>query len=127
MEQADPLRKEFENLVANFRGLPEYSSRSWPRPTRTVSEIIPDVLVRWKIAEQTPQEILLERWEEVVGNPGLAQVCQPRRIDAGWVLWVAVSDPIIRQELFFRRRQLLTKIKKLPGCGVIRDLKLCPG
>lgn len=127
MEQADPLQREFQNLVANLRGVPEYSVRSWPRPTRQVSDIIPDLLTRWKISEQTPQEILLEHWEEVIGNPGLAQLCQPQRIDTGWKLWVAVADPVIRQELFFRRRQLLQKIQKLPGCGVIRDLYLCPG
>ncbi len=123
----DILLQEKERMVAALRNFPNNDSIAKNRPVRTLADCIPNILSRFRVSERTPQEILLEHWEEIFGNPGTAQLCQPQRIDASWVLWIAVSDPIIRQELTFHRKRMLNHIQRLSGCGVIRDLRFCQG
>lgn len=114
-------------MIAAFRNVPSNHSTANNRPVHFLADCIPNILSHFQVSERTPQDVLQEHWEEIFGNPGTAQLCQPQRIDATWILWIAVSDPIIRQELSFHRKRILKHIQGLPGCGVIRDLRFCQG
>lgn len=63
----------------------------------------------------------LRSWSEAVG-PQIAKNTRARSVRDG-VLWVEVAHPIWRQELLYRKAQILERInQRMPGGTAIRDL-----
>ncbi|TVR50636.1 MAG: DUF721 domain-containing protein [Puniceicoccaceae bacterium] len=116
------LTRRQTDLVADFLGLPRQPDDRIP-PDDAFSRAIDRVLERNRIGIETPELALQEQWENIVG-PLHAHHCWPLRINTRQFLLIATSNPVVRQDLFFRRRELLRKVQQLPGCSGIRDLRL---
>jgi hypothetical protein len=118
--------RHVENLIANFRGLPENRSRSRLKETAPFEDVIEKVIQKYRIGIASPEETLREHWAEIVGAAN-TQFCHPNRIERGKNLIITVSNPVVRQELFFNRKLLLKKIQLIPNCEKIALITLRAG
>ncbi|MEX2380896.1 MAG: DciA family protein [Opitutales bacterium] len=118
--------RETENLIALFRGLPLDKSRSKIRETVPMEKLMGDILQKYRLGGPTPEEVIIENWTSIVGEAN-AQYSHLMRIERERSVFIGVSNPIVRQELFFHRKQTLEKIRKLPHCSKLRELILRAG
>lgn len=121
-----PFSREIENLIASLRGLPEDQGVSRRREPRGLGNLIPELLHRHLPPKGGVVELIRGDWEKVVG-PANAAYSQPYRLEGNRRLLVNVSNPVIRQELFFHRKMILERIRGIPGCSSIRELRLLTG
>lgn len=121
MPLSRPFTRRIENLIANFRGLPENPSRSRIRQTRGIGDLVERVVHKHRIGMASPQDAIRDAWGEIVGEAN-QQFAHPARIERDRCLVVAVSDPVVRQELQFSKALLLKRIRAVPGCGQIREV-----
>ena len=113
--------RHVENLIANLRGVPEdYSPIQW-KEAKTVDTYLDKIINKYNLGEHTLQDLLVEKWVEIVGE-GNARNCGPVRIEKENTLIIAVSSPIIRQELQFNKAIILKNIQSLKGAYKIRYL-----
>ncbi|MEI6107189.1 MAG: DUF721 domain-containing protein [Opitutae bacterium] len=121
--------KEFsravENLIADFRQLPEDPGRSKRRKTTDLTALIDDLLVKYRISHDSLEHSIREKWAELVGVAN-ASYSHPVVVEKG-LLVVLVSHAVVRNELFLHRQSILEKLNKLPGCDGIKGLALRTG
>ncbi len=77
------------------------------------------------LVEQPAQLRLVGHWSDFVGKE-LAALSMPLGFRDG-VLSVAVASPLIRQELHYRKPQLLENVRQLLGEGLVKDLRFVQG
>jgi hypothetical protein len=120
-----PFSRAVENLIADFRGIPESRSRSRLRATQSIGSIVEKLLVKHQIGRPSPEQALRDRWPEIVGAAN-ASYSHPVRIERGQLL-VLVAHAVVKNEMFFHRDTLLQKIRMVPGCEEVQALNLRAG
>ena len=110
-----------ENLIANLRGIPEDHSLIERKGPKDLDGIITSVMERYKIGIESLEDHIRENWKAIVGEEN-ARYCHPVRIERDTTLIIAVTNPIIRQELQFNRTILLQKIHKIKNGREIRQV-----
>jgi len=126
MPPSKPFTRRVENLIANFRGLPENHSRSWIRKIRGIDDLIDRISTRHRIGMPSPQEAIRDSWGEIIGETN-RQFAHPARIERDCCLIVTVNDPVVRQELRFNKSLLMKRIRAIPGCDRIREINFRNG
>lgn len=121
-----PFPRHIENLIAAFRGLPPDRSRSRLRETRPMADLVSGVLEEYRIGMPSREETIMKNWPAIVGasNTGFVHLL---KIENDRRALIAVTNPIVRQELFFHRKLILERIQALPGCRDIREIVLRAG
>ncbi|MDE0767774.1 MAG: DUF721 domain-containing protein [Opitutaceae bacterium] len=117
-KKAYKFSRRAENLIANLRGVPENYSPIG-REIREMGGIFDKILDRYKIGVESLEDRIRENWEQIVGAPN-AQHCNPVRIERENTLIIAVSNPIIRQELQFNQSHLLKNLRSIEKGNRIR-------
>lgn len=120
------FRRDVENLIADFRGLPPDTSRSRLRQTRGLNDVVDQILHKYRIGMATPEDAIRQAWSEIVGE-GNATFCHPLRIDRERTLVVGVSNPVVRQELLFHKAMILQRIRAIPAAHHITDVTIRTG
>ncbi len=110
-----------ENLIANFRSLPENFDKSTDRPAFKMDSLVKTLIEEYKIGELRLEENLITHWRNIMGGAH-ADRCRPQRLDKENRLIIAVSNPILRQELTFRKNDILKRIRKIDGCENINGI-----
>jgi hypothetical protein len=118
--------RRIENLIANFRSLPEDESQSIDRHPSQFDSLLEILADRYKIGKLTPEEIIASNWKLIMGEPN-ANRCKPQKIDRRDRLIILVANATLRQELSFHRNMILEKIRRLKNCNHIMDIILAPG
>jgi len=118
--KAYKFSRHAENLIANLRGVPENYSPI-VRETRDMGVIFDKIIERYKIGVESLEDRIRENWAEIVG-PANANHCSPVRIERESVLIIAVSNPIIRQELQFNQSILLKNLRSIQDGRRIRSV-----
>lgn len=122
-----PFSRLAEETIADFRGIPLREPRNMKkRPTHALAPVLEELLVKYHIGSRSPVDEVRDHWTEFVGTANQA-FSHPVDIDKRGHLVVLVSHAIVRNELFMHRTTLLEKVKQLPGCGHIRDLRFRAG
>src|SRR5690606_6376195 len=101
-------------------------SRSRLRDTAPMSDLVSGIMEKYRIGLPSIEETVMQNWDQIVG-PANAGFVHLLKIENERRVLVAVTNPIVRQELFFHRKMILERIKALPGCGQIRELVLRAG
>lgn len=137
------------NLLALLRGVPEepppppslivskkFSSesatqkrvRSEEAPSAADTEfVVPadivDALVRSRgFFNGSMQERIRENWAQIVPD-GLAERCSPTELRANFTtLVIACESAVVRQNLEFKKRTLLKRLRALPGCEKLKKI-----
>ena len=119
-----PKIESAASLIASFRRIPDETPENMRvRPTQGMSPLIETLLKKYKIGEDGPEQILREHWSEIVGSAN-ASYSHPLEINQRNSLIVLTRHPVIRNELYHHRAQLVKDIQKLPRCAHIRTLTL---
>lgn len=113
--------RKVENMIANFRGIPENYKPEAPQREKDIFSIINRIEHKYKIGIDSVEDKIRDNWEKIVGKQN-AQSCSPSRIDRDKSLVISVSNPILRQELQFNKAILLKNLHAIPGTGQIRYL-----
>lgn len=129
MPQETPQRfsRMAEEVIADFRGIPLNIPKGMKkRDTKAFMPVLEELLVKYNIGARSPIDEIRDHWSEFVGTANRAY-SHPVEIDKRGHLLVLVSHAIVRNELFMHRVGILAKVKSLPGCGHIRDLRFRAG
>ena len=125
-DQPHAFSKLAEELVGDLRGIAfDDPKRSKKRPTRPLAELIEDLLQKNQIGRSSPEQAIREHWVELVGSAN-ASYSHPARIERNQLI-VLAAHAVVRNELFHHRAEIVTRIKKLPGCAHVKSLNLRAG
>ena len=80
------------------------------KPSAKVGEILPRVLEIMGLEGKFEETKLLQGWADVVGGV-IAGKSRPRTLRDG-ILYIEVENSVWMQELWFRQRQIIERIKK---------------
>ena len=80
------------------------------------------VLLALRIEKPRPEAEIGAHWSKIVGEIFAGKCAPERLVDDGRRLMVMVSGSVARQELAFRKQEILRAIRRLPGCGKVREL-----
>jgi hypothetical protein len=118
--------RQTNNLIATLRGLPEDHTTSKLRPAFSLGNLIEVLEVKYKIGEEKIEDAIARHWADIVGEHAAHRSC-PQRVVGGAVLLIQVGNPMLRQEMQFKQRDILARIHRLPGGGVIQALNFRAG
>jgi len=122
-----PFSPEAEELIANLRGLPYRRSRARTRSgTAPLENLVEVALKNYKVGERSVEETIMRNWKHVVGEK-TAHRCSPQRIAPGNRLIVFAANSVVRNELQFKKREILKRIRELPECERINAVVLVHG
>ena len=125
--EARQFSKLAEELIADFRGVAfDEPRRQVKRPTKTVGDVMENLVHKYHLTNASPVQTLRDRWGEMV-TPTLAAYSHVVEIsNSGWLV-VMVSNSVAKQELTNNRRLFLPRIKAVPGCGAIKGMTFRAG
>lgn len=121
-DEPKEFSRTIENLIADFRGLPEDDSRSRKRKATELGSLIDALLIKHRISHDSLEHSIRDKWPEIVGVAN-ATYSHPLTVERAQLI-VLVSHAVVRNELFMHRMSILAKVKKLPGCEGIKGLSL---
>jgi hypothetical protein len=115
-----------QELIGDFRNVPfKEPRRQIKRRTKGLDEVLEQLLEKYKIGRDAPEQAIRERWTDLVG-PANASYSHPVSIERGRLL-VLVSHAVVRSELFHHRESIADKIRQIPGCKEVRNLNIRAG
>ncbi|MGF1531020.1 MAG: DUF721 domain-containing protein [Puniceicoccaceae bacterium] len=107
-------------LINSFRGLMVKLDRGREDRAKPLGEAIGKILEGYPLKAESPETLLMENWESVVGKT-FYRKCAPDRLLADGTLFIKTESPVIRQELKFGEKTLLKNLAKInAGQGVKR-------
>jgi hypothetical protein len=116
-----------EDLIASLRRIPSEDPRGIRRrPSREFAELIDGLRSKHGIGRPTAEQAIRDLWPEIVG-PANASYSHAVRIDERGRLVVQTSHPVVRNELFLNREEIIGRIRRVPGCAAIARLHLTQG
>ncbi len=121
-----PFNQQAKNLIADFQGLPTSPSRAFMRKEIGLDTVMERLIERFHIEGARPEEKIAAHWMTIVGER-FSQHSFPVRLDRGRRLFVAVSNSVIRQEMWLRRKQILKRLKIIHKGAEIREIILRSG
>ncbi len=123
---SSPFPREAQNLIAAFKGLPPDKSRSIPRKIRPLDALIEDLQKKFQWEEKSTEQVIMENWRQIVGEKA-AHRARPGQLVRGKTLVITVTNSILRQEMSFSQNNILSRIRRLPGCQDIREVVIRHG
>ncbi len=114
--------RKIENLIANLRGLPEDTSRSFLRKEKHLGDLLKSLEYK-NVKQQSVYDAILSNWAALLG-PEYASRCQPLRLSEGNTLIISVPNATLRQQLHFQKNALLKKLQALPLCRGMQNIVL---
>ena len=120
-----PFSRDIENLIAQFRGMPENLSRSTLRDSKGIESLIDSCVKSYKIGEEHHTDQIMANWKDIVGIKN-AHRCCPKTLSRGNLI-VAVANSVVRNELQFKSREIINKIQALRGCESILGITFVAG
>jgi len=118
--------RKVENLIADFRGLPENQSRARDREVRELSPLIDQILDKYQIGRSSPEERLRQNWAGIVGSANAAY-SHPLHIARGGTLQILTSHAVVRSELQLHHDEILSRIQTVSGCEGIKRISIRHG
>ena len=126
----EPLRfsQAAEELIGDLRGVSRREPRKQKlRPTHPLAEVVDELISKYRIGRDAPEQIIREHWSEIVGPANAAYAHAARLERGGRTLVVIVGHSVVRNELFLHRQAIVDKLRLLPGCRELKELNLRTG
>ncbi|WP_277064254.1 DUF721 domain-containing protein [Prevotella aurantiaca] len=92
------------------------------RKVRPLSEVLGKVLRDGGLELPLLQKRVVDAWDEIVG-PNVEQYTQEKSI-RNQTLFVKISNPALRQDLFMMRTQLVKRLNEHVGSFVISEIRI---
>jgi hypothetical protein len=127
-EEPPHFSRAAERLIADLRGVPDTDPRRQKlRPTRELAGVIDELVTKYQIGRESPEQVIRDHWTELVGPANAAYSHAARLEQDGRKLVVLAAHAVVRNELFFHRDTLLERVRQLPGCRGIKLIQLRAG
>lgn len=106
-------------------GLPSDKAESDLRHPIPMENLVERVWDDWGIGEEETKEALISgNWQKIVGK-SLSGKCAPINLSKdGKILQIRAASSTIKQELSFRKVELLKRINTLKGCRAVTQLRI---
>lgn len=118
--------KQVNELIAELRGVPADKSRARDRPTTAIGNLVEVILQKHRLGKVSVEDSIMARWRDIVGEQS-AHRCRPLKIIDGRQLIIVTTNAVLRQELMFRKTDILRKVREIPECSTIRELVIRTG
>jgi hypothetical protein len=116
-----------EKLIAALRRVPDDTpARMKKRPTKELSGLVEELMLKFQIGRDSPEDKIRANWSELVG-PANAHYSHASQIDQRGKLIILAGHAVVRNELFIHRKTIVERIQKLPGCAHVRELHIRAG
>jgi Dna[CI] antecedent, DciA len=116
-----------EDLIASLRKIPSEDPRGIRRrPSLELVELIDSLRAKHGIGVPTKEQTVRDKWPEIVG-PANASYSHAVRFDERGRLEVHASHAVVRNELFMNRAEIVERLRQLPGCASIKEIRLSQG
>lgn len=126
-DEPKPFSFQAEKLIAALRRVPDTTpARMKKRPTKELSGLVEELMVKFQIGRDSPEQLIRDNWPELVG-PANAHYSHAAQIDPRGRLTVLAGHAVVRNELFIHRKTIVERIQKLPGCTQVRELNIRAG
>ena len=127
----DPAPPRFsklaEELIGDLRGIATIEPhRQRKRPTKGLSSLVEELLQKYQVGRDSPEQVIRDHWTEIVGSAN-ASYAHAAQIDPKGRLIVLASHSVVRNELFHHRQTIVERIRKLPGCDHVKSFNLRAG
>ena len=115
-----------ESLIADLRNVPYEKSPAKLGDMVVLENLVEVIFEKYKIGRASVEDTIMSQWRDIVGEQ-TAHRCRPHKIIDGRRLIIITNNAVLRQELEFRKRDILRKLRTLPQCENLRDLVLRSG
>ncbi|MBT6463072.1 MAG: DUF721 domain-containing protein [Opitutae bacterium] len=112
---------ESERLIAAFRGLPSPRRLPNKRRVKEIGGLMDQLIQKHNILQPSVEQTIMDNWRTIIGGE-FAHRCSPRKIVAEKTLLISAANPVIRQELVFRKNKILCQVQMLSGCHGIQGI-----
>ena len=105
--------------------LPRNCAQQSNRPPVSIENIVEKVWEDWGIGEEESRESIISgNWQKVVGK-SLSLKCAPVNLSRdGKTLHIRAASSTIKQEITFRKTEILKKIKSLKECSAVNNIRV---
>ena len=121
-----PFSRSAPRAIADFKGVPFKPTRAKIRSTKELDGLMEVHFKQHGIEQTKPERALMQHWRDIMGGR-FAHRCSPVKITPQGVLLIATSNASLRNEILFQKANILKKIKAIPECDNIRDVRLQSG
>tara|TARA_Y100000588_G_scaffold96603_1_gene104659 strand:- start:213 stop:623 length:411 start_codon:yes stop_codon:yes gene_type:complete len=114
-----------QDLIRQFRELPStiLKESNGTASAKSMNALVAEALSELKIGGGSkPENEIASNWSKIVGSR-FSRKCAPEKLTDDGCLLVQVAGSAAKQELIFRKREILLSIQKLPKCGFLRDIR----
>ena len=113
------------DLVSSFMNLPQDRAERKMKHPLAMVDLVEKVWEDWGIGEeQTIESLISGNWEKIVGRD-MASKCAPTNLSKdGKTIQIRAASSTIKQELTFRRTEILKKIQSVKGCNTVTQLRI---
>lgn len=91
------------------------------RPPQSLANLLTNLLRNLGIDKKVKEHEVIIKWSKIVG-PKISNVTTPEKTDDG-VLFVKVKGSTWKNELVFLKMDIITRIDKTVGMGIIKDIR----
>ena len=112
-------------MVSSFMNLPAELAQGKPRHPISMETLVEKVWEDWGIGEdKTAEGVISENWQKIVGKY-LSAKCAPVNLSKdGKTLQIRASSSTIKQELSFKKLEVLKQINKFKKCQKVAQLRI---
>lgn len=106
-------------------GLPSDRAETTSRQPLSMETLVEKVWEDWGIGEEeTVESIISGNWQKIVGR-NLSGKCAPVNLSKdGKTLLIRAASSTIKQDLSFRKLEILRKINSLKNCRTVMQLRI---
>jgi hypothetical protein len=121
-------QKHFINptdLVSSFMNLPQDRAEKKMKHPLAMVDLVEKVWEDWGIGEEETTESLISgNWQKIVGRD-MASKCAPTNLSRdGKSMQIRAANSTVKQELTFRKTEILKKIQTIKGCKSIVQIRI---
>lgn len=91
------------------------------QPPERLADLLTKLLRNLGVERKVKESEVISKWPNIVG-PRISNVTTPKKTDKG-ILFVKVKGSAWKNELIFLKMNIITKIDKAVGTGIIKDIR----
>ncbi len=112
-----------------MRGIPEKAVAFPPKMAsiHNVGDLVQAIFQKHHTQNCSLEQILVKHWTVIIGNRYASQARPLKLVKNNTQLLISADNPLVRQELLFKKKTLLENIRSIDGCSGIKEITLCTG
>ena len=124
MPNKNKFSQQQEEVIIEFLGIPSDRCFHPSKEPIPFENLVNNFITRHKLEKGLvkTEQVLFEQWESIFGS--FSERCHPIKITDGGCLIISISNPTLRSEINFNKKEILSQIQGFKGCKGIKDILL---